>query len=948
MSRNTTSFSTTPDSLTSPNFIPVTTTTGFNQGDLVFLNGNDYQSFRPQTASASFSINGAVPVLSGVNGGFGGSLGHFGSTTNTSGASYVQNVAKLSNGNIVAAGVNNSNAAYFTIYNPDFTVAVSKVTLPASFGTGYASVGVTALTGGGFVIYFTGTSSYFTYAVYTNNGTVTTALTQNSNVVATGTNYVCQVTALSGGGFVAAAFNSSYAATYAIFNAAGTQQYTGSVAGGNLYGGPVMLAAGASNSFVMMFMASTNADWAWRHISSTNTTLNSGLLSFSSASYSSGYFSATTLDDGITVVLAYNTYASSAYRIGLVTYNTSTNTLGTPVTYTTPNSTNFNSICVRQLPSGNFLLALQTSAGQDMYQCMYATFNSSCVPIGAPGVTATDPIFKSMGWQRPNSFNYQFNTAISVLTLGSTIYIFYANDASTGNTAFTGYYTIDSSTYNYTSSASAPSIISPYEAATNVAVGGAVASTLTPTKTAYTPLGSSATTARTATFTATSPSPVVSQASVGYDVATLTTGNFVIAYASTSSPYAVTANVYSPSRALVASVAISTSSYGGTYCVRVAPLSSGKFVVVYATSTSALNFAVVSSSYGVTASGTLSGLSMGLSGIYAYQTFAVSDLTGDRFVITALDSATSYPKYYVYSSAGSQLTSGNITNSAYNPNAIRGLPGGGFAVAVVVNASSSYLYQFSELSANNFTSLSTSPYIGLQGGNGSNFNVNYALHVTPQNQTWFYSLFPTGGSGTGATRAWFASANQAASTDIALGSTVPIMLCPTSIGTPVGLYLNGGGSDIVGYLCNVGSYASYGTLNGIRCDTNAALGGYYPYLRAVPYIGNTVLLVYNDALNSNYLSFTVITAPNYSGGAFIANTTQSAVSSFATPNYPLVGVAANTAAAGGVGQLQTNGTAVLNSNYSASTPAQAFDYQTPSGLGVRGTISGRTVTLLGN
>lgn len=338
---------------------------------------------------------------------------------------------------------------------------------------------------------------------------------------------------------------------------------------------------------------------------------------------------------------------------------------------------------------------------------------------------------------------------------------------------------------------------------------------------------------------------------------------------------------------------------------------------------------------------------MGLSGIYAYQGFAVSDLTGDRFVITALDSASSYPKYYVYSSAGVSLTSSTITNSAYYPNAVRGLPGGGFAVAMAVSVSSSYLYQFTELSTNTFASVA-SVYTGLQGGNGGNFSVNYALHVTPQNQLWFHNIFPTGTTGTGATRAWFTSANNNASTDIAISGSIPMMLCPTATGTPVGLYLNGGGSDITGYICNVSSYGVSTTLNGIRCDTNSAVSGYYPYLRAAPYIGNTVLLVYNDVLNSNYLSFTVITAPNYSGGAFIANTTPSAVSSFATPNYPLVGVAANTATAGGVGQVQTNGTAVLNSNYSASTAAQAFDYQTRDGLGVRGTISGRTVTLLGN
>lgn len=338
---------------------------------------------------------------------------------------------------------------------------------------------------------------------------------------------------------------------------------------------------------------------------------------------------------------------------------------------------------------------------------------------------------------------------------------------------------------------------------------------------------------------------------------------------------------------------------------------------------------------------------MAFSSRYNYQGFAVSDLTGDRFIITASDSGTGFPRYYIYNASGTLITSALMISSLAYPNAVRGMPGGGFAVAAVYAASATYLFQYTELSTNTFAQIATSPFTSLYGGNGSNYNVNYALHATPQNQLWYYSLFPDGG-GSGAQRTWFSSANQSVNTDISPGASLSFMLCPTSIGTPVGLQLNGGTTDITAYICNAGSYGVSTNLTGIRCDTNAAVSNYFPHLRAVPYIGNTVLLVYNDALNSNFLSFTVITAPNYSAGGFVANTTPSTVSSFATPNYPLVGVAANTAAAGGVGQVQTNGTAVLNSNYSASTAAQAFDYQTPDGRGVRGTISGRTITLLGN
>jgi hypothetical protein len=74
-------------------------------------------------------------------------------------------------------------------------------------------------------------------------------------------------------------------------------------------------------------------------------------------------------------------------------------------------------------------------------------------------------------------------------------------------------------------------------------------------------------------------------------------------------------------------------------------------------------------------------------------------------------------------------------------------------------------------------------------------------------------------------------------------------------------------------------------------------------------------------------------------------------SSLSIQNTILSGVAGSTASAGSSAPIITNGQAVLNSNYSASTPVQSFDYQLPNGTGiqgVKGTISGRNVTLFGN
>jgi hypothetical protein len=62
--------------------------------------------------------------------------------------------------------------------------------------------------------------------------------------------------------------------------------------------------------------------------------------------------------------------------------------------------------------------------------------------------------------------------------------------------------------------------------------------------------------------------------------------------------------------------------------------------------------------------------------------------------------------------------------------------------------------------------------------------------------------------------------------------------------------------------------------------------------------------------------------------------------------YYLAGVAVSDCPAGGTGQIQTNGVANLNSQYSTTTAFQGFDFQNPVTVGVKGTAVGRTVTMI--
>jgi hypothetical protein len=64
----------------------------------------------------------------------------------------------------------------------------------------------------------------------------------------------------------------------------------------------------------------------------------------------------------------------------------------------------------------------------------------------------------------------------------------------------------------------------------------------------------------------------------------------------------------------------------------------------------------------------------------------------------------------------------------------------------------------------------------------------------------------------------------------------------------------------------------------------------------------------------------------------------------ALANLTFAGVAVTDCSAGGTGVIQTTGTTNLNSTYPTTT-AQTFDYTGQAAPGVKGTISGRSISM---
>ena len=116
-----------------------------------------------------------------------------------------------------------------------------------------------------------------------------------------------------------------------------------------------------------------------------------------------------------------------------------------------------------------------------------------------------------------------------------------------------------------------------------------------------------------------------------------------------------------------------------------------------------------------------------------------------------------------------------------------------------------------------------------------------------------------------------------------------------------------------------------------------------------PLYGDVVIMTYTTN-TANLPAFALFNACPYNAGTVTTAgvTTSNGIALSPNMGYAFAGVASTTATANTVGQIQTNGVATLNSSYSASTTTQNFDAQNNTGVGVKGSITGRSVILQGN
>lgn len=943
-----------PNTVSSTEIVEVATATGFNAGDLVYYQGNDYKSSSNLSvpSTVNFPITGTIPSNSSVGG---SSIIQpvFGATQYIRGGSNRRFAAVLTNGNIVQVfnnvnSLTNQYCMYFQIVNTSGTIIVAPTVISTTYkNTSNSNICVVALTGGGFAISFInstgGTANLVNIAVYTNTGAVTTAISQDTGVTTLG---YCEMVALANGGFAIAVMNTSGAISLRAFGSTGTASYAWVAVG------LTSRVAGAT------FGITARSDSSVFIVASTSTTLYGYVLYNSSgtAIVSATTFSATTasnnlnadasvLSDGTTIVIAYYDYNSTniypCFRF-LPTGNTlSAQTIAIPVVNSYWATTNVlpNFISVLGLSSGGFALAFT-----DSYNTIqYAFYNSSGAVVSQSNTNGAIPNLLLGGWTDAYS-------RVSMLEVGGYLTLYWSNTPYNNFGTNQFYAQINETTYLPVVVSGSSGTLTTVSATS----GSVISSTVRPSSLA---VNAGATTTNSVVSNMSSVYQnilsVTQNARTAICNCTLTSGQYVIAYIDSTG--LITINIYSANSTLLNSFTLTGSTASGSqYTLAIAALSNGSFAIAYGSpsNTSTINVNVYSSTFSLVNIVSLTGSTLSQTTI-----FDIAGLNGGNFVF-AYTNASGYASYAVYSNTGATIVSSTAINAAATTYvSVVASNNGGFGITYY--ASFGYFVSF-------IPSSSTSYYAASSVLSMSNTNVNSLSSiastpsgqyiVTSANSSTYWSVYifteksaaskPVSGNSSGQPYP-----NSNTSLQFILGNTSNgglVMVACQSASLSTLTYVASGV-----YSVTIPALANNFPANATSININASFGNQIAFGKISPLTGSSFFFTWIDSNGYPNIgifnaipqinSYTLTSGSNVSGQIPI-NPNPSITNNV---NGILAGVAVTNASAGSTGQVVINGLAQLNSSYSA-TNTGAFDYTGLAVDGVKGTYNGRNVNLQGN
>jgi hypothetical protein len=946
-------------------FETVGSTGGFSAGDLIYYGTTGYgkipASSLPTTATSS--LTKAYPTLP-TNGTSGGYF----QPTNFNSLGFSRSVALLFSGNAVAVYGNPVDGyPYFVIFNPTTraivagpTVISTTFTMTGAGATGGYNIGVTAYSGGNFVVYWGnnagGTTSRVNYATYTDAGVVVVAPTNDASLaVNNAPNGHMRGITLANGGFVLAYGNNTLDISFRAYNAAGVGQFAwvtlssfGSTtdSGTNPCWG---MTARSDNTYLIASQSNTAStyNYAIYNYAGTAVVATTTFTTVLSGG-TNGKLDCATLSDGTTFVIAYVGQTATSTQGWNFRFLPTGNVLGSAFFL----QGNFNSsagnpsanlVRVWPLSSSRFLITGQDASSSGAY----AVFNSSGTPLlGTSGTLGTASNIRSFG-----SY-YQVNVPVlGVIESGGNAEV-YLNSRVSSNTSSTNFCRISLTTYNMVSTSTASAALNIPVASTPAS--GYAGTNSTPSKASFAlsngvyPYAPKLSSGASATASGVYPIPVSVVNNVNsYDMCVLSNGNIAVVANQSSNTIVY---IYNPITLAVINSATLNSIAGTSWTsgdtntpnVRITPLSGGSFCLAVGTSTTNLRLTAFTSALvqqGSTVNITTVAQTFGTSS----ENFALCTISGDRVVAVYLTTLTNL-NYAVYSNTLAVVVAGTTAASdggGVQSNAVCATPNGFTVSAYRVTANTYNFYTFFEYSANLFTqpayataspfsSISTVYLFTVANNNG----VVYTAVRNSATTAYLYAM-------------WGGTSTSVTSISTTAVSTLSVCCGITASGMPYLIWQDT--TDKTTGVQSVGM-AQVSSLTGWTSPTGRVSTA---QIRSIPLYGNMVLVASlvdtNSALAFGTLQingspdsavFTTADTTNNVPVYPLATTTVSP----AITNNTFAGVAVTDCIAGGTGVIQTTGATNLNSTYPTTT-AQTFDYTGQAAPGLKGTISGRSISM---
>jgi len=940
-----------PVSDTTANAVTVNSTTGFSAGELIYYKNGDYAPIsNTALTSAPFDLTVNQPLTANS------ALGNYYVTGNMATQNYggkCQTVAKLSNGNLVRVFFEyNTGIPQFEIYNQSNVEVVAPTTINSTYiNNTYTNISVSAFASGGFVVAWVnsggGTNWSVNYAVYNNSGTSTLAAVQDTSTGGVDVSTYIEVSTTSNDYFFIVVGVSS-TVRVRCWTKTGTAQfawYNTSIA--SSAGWPLRICTRSNNNLVMAIGRSGPNDVAIRVLDTSGTVVNSQNYMPSGASQvQSPSVACDVMSDGSTVVIVFASLISSVWTYQYVTLNNS-NTLSAEYTLPTSNinptwstagTPNLTSMNVKCFSNGTWAWFMSDTT----YAINYAIFNNAgtcltgvnsangkAAPILVPG-SMYQPIVPGTAVETTSGFNFYFHCVSYNSSFQPMVF-----------------FKVSNTSYQLVPGSSIPATVGT--ATTNVNAYSKLASG--PSYAKFVASTSSTLSQNLSTQFTSSASTIVGSACNALHGSSWSNGSYAIAYRTTGSLINYV-NIYNASNALVTTINVGITTAGSPIVenntIRVACLSNGGFAVAWIkASTSNMAISIYDSSYVLVNEVASPSMYNPVSTID--YNFDLAALTGGGFVFAYIYSSAYYA---VYSSGGTLIinnpapTGGSPTNIAVAPS-----PWNGFALTYSDQGSSvNRFYMYYTINGTSWQYPSGWTFGSSTGGYGNKIMRGTGCGLF---------IFPgfTGGSTTNYIYILNAVAGYQGSSQYSYncGDYRRVTVGAAGNGMMCFMEANNGGTST---LYTTGSY-NYGTAPALALFNMTGVSGRSgssgSCVSSFSGPGANTIMLY---LNANNLpSRAVISLGPYTATAnTVAGTTTSASlpvnpSTNGTLNgYIFQGVSVTAAPAGGTGIVQTNGTATLNSNYSASAPSSTFDYTMPNGsgiTGVKGNAVGRTVTLKG-